>query len=260
MPAQRRQPICKGGELGALRAGHRLLHHRRRHEVSRWVRRGLLGRFERLGVLLVEPLLLGGQEGLAARLRRPHGFLTRADQKAAAFIAGSSKPAFVADVELAGRISATRTEAGAIEVEPVELFRVFPPLAMQRAPQEAMHPLATADATAESALRVNALEVKHAFVADVELAGRISATRTEAGAIEVEPVELFRVFPPLAIATAESALGVNALEVEVKMLREMLDAMRDDRNAWRDQAGKVVAALPRPAASERRPWWRRLVS
>jgi len=52
----------------------------------------------------------------------------------------------VADVESAWRISATRIEAGAIEVEPVELFRVFPPLAMQRAPQEAMHPLATADA------------------------------------------------------------------------------------------------------------------
>ncbi|HME84894.1 MAG TPA: hypothetical protein VKG91_10195 [Roseiarcus sp.] len=34
-------------------------------------------------------------------------------------------------------------------------------------------------------------------------------------------------------------MRVNALEVEVKMLREMLDAMRDDRNAWRDQAGKV---------------------
>jgi len=130
----------------------------------------------------------GGQGKLR---RRPHGFLTRADQKAAAFIAGSSKPAFVADVESVGRISATRTEAGAIEVEPVELFRVFPPLAMQRAPQEAMHPLAKADATAESALRV------------------------------------------------------NALEVEVKMLREMLDAMRDDRNAWRDQAARWWRCCPR---------------
>ena len=33
----------------------------------------------------------------------------------------------------AGRLSATRTETGQIEVEPAELFRVFPPIAPQRA-------------------------------------------------------------------------------------------------------------------------------
>jgi hypothetical protein len=31
-----------------------------------------------------------------------------------------------------------------------------------------------------------------------------------------------------------------ALEVEVKLLREMLDAMRDDRDAWREQAAKMT--------------------
>jgi hypothetical protein len=109
-------------------------------------------------------------------------------------------------------------------------------------------------------------------------AGRISATRTDIGQIEVEPAELFRVFPPIAAqqasqearhhgatanATAETALRVNALEVEVKLLREMLAAMREDRNAWRDQAAKVVAALPAPATitmpAPSRRWWRRLV-
>ncbi len=107
-------------------------------------------------------------------------------------------------------------------------------------------------------------------------AGRMSATRTETGQIEVDPAELFRVFPPIAAqeaepsamhravqggATDDNALRVSALEVEVKLLREMLDAMRDDRNAWREQAGKAVAALPPPApaaADQRRPWWRRL--
>ena len=106
-------------------------------------------------------------------------------------------------------------------------------------------------------------------------AGKLSATRTDSGQIEVEPAELFRVFPPIAAqeatqdamhpharigATAESTLRISALEVEVKMLREMLDAMRDDRNAWRDQAGRVIAALPAPPKPEpeRRPWWRRL--
>ncbi len=106
-------------------------------------------------------------------------------------------------------------------------------------------------------------------------AGRMSATRTDTGAIEVEPVELFRVFPPVAAQEADpgaalygardrapddNAMRASALEVEVRLLREMLDAMRNDRDAWREQAGKVVAALPPPAAVEtpRRPWWRRL--
>ena len=107
--------------------------------------------------------------------------------------------------------------------------------------------------------------------------GRISATRTDNGQVEVDPAELFRVFPPIAVqeaehsamhhgaqvsATDDSALRVSALEVEVKLLREMLDEMREDRNAWREQASKVTAALPSPASSPetRRPWWRRLVS
>jgi hypothetical protein len=107
--------------------------------------------------------------------------------------------------------------------------------------------------------------------------GRISATRTDTGQIEVDPAELFRVFPPVAAQEAEhsathqhaqaddahnNALRTNALEVEVKLLREMLDAMRDDRDAWREQAGKITAALPpplpAPESPQRRPWWRRL--
>jgi hypothetical protein len=54
-------------------------------------------------------------------------------------------------------------------------------------------------------------------------------------------------------ATDNNALHANALEVEVKLLREMLDAMREDRNAWRDQAGRVTAALPPPPTTPARP-------
>jgi excisionase family DNA binding protein len=85
--------------------------------------------------------------------------------------------------------------------------------------------------------------------------GRMSATRLETGQIEVDPAELIRVFPPVAAqwasndaphpratpdATDDNALHSNALEVEVKLLREMLDAMREDRDAWRDQASRLV--------------------
>ena len=106
-------------------------------------------------------------------------------------------------------------------------------------------------------------------------AGRISANRTETGQIEVDPAELFRVFPPIAVQEAGTARAPRRtgqrnrrqcmrvrVEVEVKLLHEMLDEMREDRNAWREQASKVTAALPSPASSPetRRPWWRRLVS
>ncbi len=91
-------------------------------------------------------------------------------------------------------------------------------------------------------------------------AGRLSATRTDAGQIEVDPAELFRVFPPIASqqgahdaaphgATADNhldnALHDNALEREVQQLRDALAAMREDRDAtrvdrdaWRDLARK----------------------
>ena len=127
-------------------------------------------------------------------------------------------------------------------------------------------------------------------------AGRISATRTEAGQIEVEPVELFRVFAPIAQGVApqgeqdathphaqadkagDNALHGNALAHEVHLLRETLATMRQaldaahaDRDAWRDQARKegderrelshrLALAAPIAAPAEpRRSWWRRLV-
>jgi AcrR family transcriptional regulator len=70
---------------------------------------------------------------------------------------------------------------------------------------------------------------------------RMSATRTDTGQIEVDPAELFRVFPPIAVHEAQTgamhhgaradgaddnALHVSALETEVRLLREMLDALR----------------------------------
>jgi transposase-like protein len=73
-------------------------------------------------------------------------------------------------------------------------------------------------------------------------AGRLSANKTDTGQIEVEPVELFRVFPPLsqqgapdathhdakgdASASADDARRADALERENKLLREALDDLR----------------------------------
>ena len=126
-------------------------------------------------------------------------------------------------------------------------------------------------------------------------AGRVSATRTETGQIEIDPAELFRVFPPVAAqqgaqeathpgaqadTTGDNALRDNALAREVQLLREMLDAMREDRDAWREQARKesderrelaqrialaapIATPAPQPvtvqeAANQRRPFLKRL--
>jgi hypothetical protein len=126
-------------------------------------------------------------------------------------------------------------------------------------------------------------------------AGRLSATRTDTGQIEVAPAELFRVFPPIALqqgahdaapygatdgSRASNALQDSALEREVQQLRDALAAMREDRDAtrvdrdaWRDLARKEGderremaqrLALAAPIAASGRipaprlPWWRRL--
>ncbi len=123
---------------------------------------------------------------------------------------------------------------------------------------------------AAAATGVNRSTIYRAFKS-----GRMSAARLETGQIEVDPAELFRVFPPVASqrpehspshahampdATDGNALRSNALEVEVKLLREMLEQLREDRDAWREQAAKALAVLPlpAPAVEPRRPWWRRL--
>ena len=53
-------------------------------------------------------------------------------------------------------------------------------------------------------------------------------------------------------AMANNALCSNALEVEVRLLREMLEQLREDRDAWREQAAKALAVLS-PSGSGRGP-------
>jgi hypothetical protein len=93
--------------------------------------------------------------------------------------------------------------------------------------------------------------------------GRISATRTYVGTYEVDPAELFRVFPatpkdgdmkqaamaiaPVAMAALEAQIG--ALKEVSSLLKEQLEDIRKDRDAWRTQAESnqrlLVDARPR---------------
>ena len=58
----------------------------------------------------------------------------------------------------AGRLSATRTDTGQIEVEPAELFRVFPPIASQQGAHDATPYGATNSDSRDNALHDSVLE------------------------------------------------------------------------------------------------------
>lgn len=65
--------------------------------------------------------------------------------------------------------------------------------------------------------------------------GKISAERLEDGSYKIDAAELHRVFPPLPLASndtpvltqPETPSETGGLQVEVKMLRELLDAKDD---------------------------------
>ena len=80
--------------------------------------------------------------------------------------------------------------------------------------------------------------------------GRISATRTVTGTYQVDPAELFRVFPamPKIVEMKQPAPAmetglvpaleaqINALKEVSSLLKEQLEDTRKDRDAWRTQA------------------------
>lgn len=102
--------------------------------------------------------------------------------------------------------------------------------------------------------------------------GRLSyVVKTTAG-YEIDPAELFRVFPPKPSVNVEAErsethrehlLLDDAHRREVQLLREQLDEVRTDRDAWREQAQRLALAAPETVAvavpvPKRSIWpWRR---
>lgn len=102
--------------------------------------------------------------------------------------------------------------------------------------------------------------------------GRLSATRTDQGEFRVDPAELARVYDkdnaslrgrrapleqgemPSVPARSDAESEVLALRTEVRLLREMADDLKAQRDKWQQQAERLAIAPP-----PRRPWlpWRR---
>lgn len=115
--------------------------------------------------------------------------------------------------------------------------------------------------------------------------GKLSATRQDDGSYSIDPSELARVHPisviplePVAAPSAETIVtppdpalepaGTPVLAAELMGARQLIhfletqvSDLRQDRDAWRQQAERLALAAPviTPApATSARPWWRRM--
>jgi hypothetical protein len=84
--------------------------------------------------------------------------------------------------------------------------------------------------------------------------GRMSAAKNDVGHWEIDPAELFRVFPKTGSAEQEEPKAttsenrsksspISGLEIEVKMLREQIERMDTERERERAQLGDQIEAL-----------------
>lgn len=91
--------------------------------------------------------------------------------------------------------------------------------------------------------------------------GRISAEKSSKGEWRIEPVELFRVWSPVNGVQQPLQLDLTAsdtpsLQAENGLLREQIAELREERNAWREQAQRL--ALTDQRTTPPRGFWSRL--
>lgn len=97
--------------------------------------------------------------------------------------------------------------------------------------------------------------------------GRVSAEKSDTGEWRIEPVELFRVWPPVNEVQQPLQDGLTSsdtpgLQAENRLLREQVAELREERNAWREQAQRLALTDQRahPQPTPQRGFWSRLFS
>lgn len=97
--------------------------------------------------------------------------------------------------------------------------------------------------------------------------GRISAEKSDNGEWRIEPVELFRVWPPVngvqqPLQPDLTGGDTPILQAENRMLREQIAELREERNAWREQAQRLALTDQRaiPQQAHQRGFWSRIFS
>jgi hypothetical protein len=90
-------------------------------------------------------------------------------------------------------------------------------------------------------------------------AGKLSAAKKNDGSYVIDPAELFRAYPSVKQAeTVTARRSVTPHEIppetpdmvrENAMLRERIDELKEERDAWRNQAERLLLAAPIPKRS-----------
>lgn len=89
--------------------------------------------------------------------------------------------------------------------------------------------------------------------------GKISAQKKDDGSYSIDPAELFRAFPaPTSIETVPMERSAtppqtSGLDREVSLLRERIEDLKADRDAWRAQAERLL--LTSTTTTQRKGWW-----
>lgn len=81
--------------------------------------------------------------------------------------------------------------------------------------------------------------------------GKLSASKRDGGGYDIDPSELFRVWPAISNDTNvtpkklenETPNSNKVLEREIELLREMLEKTEADRDGWKEQANRVTALI-----------------
>ena len=112
--------------------------------------------------------------------------------------------------------------------------------------------------------------------------GKISATKNENGGWVIQPAELFRVYkpaptdadatvttdamrqdaPPVSMADApvtppNATEKVAGLEAQVKILRELVEELKNQRDGWQQQAERLSLTVQSQIPAKK-GWWQRI--
>lgn len=76
--------------------------------------------------------------------------------------------------------------------------------------------------------------------------GKLSAVKNDNGGFEIDPSELHRVYPKShdAAPTQQMAQHDASTDALVRQMQIMIDQLKEDRDAWRDQAQRLALAGP----------------
>lgn len=88
-------------------------------------------------------------------------------------------------------------------------------------------------------------------------AGKLSAVRKDDGSYAIDSAELFRAYPPqrppetVSVRQAGTPTETPETAREIALLRERVEELKLDRDAWRQQAERLLLTPPEPALKKR---------